>query len=148
MPLRYLCILATRRTCAVLCTGNMYKVIYVFCCFFFNAHGYKYNKVANVKINHAIRCFNIRMLTKFWFALHVTYDKSFSEDPRGAPRPGGSECPATLAVNRGIFLGAPRPVEGHRRHWPPWPSIISYPDIINKCTINLSMRQNLWLKID
>ena len=29
--------------------------------------------------------------------------------------------------NRGIFLGAPRLVEGHRRHIPPWPSIISYP---------------------
>ena len=42
MPLRYLCILATRRRCAVLCTGNMYKVIDVFGCFFFNAHGYKY----------------------------------------------------------------------------------------------------------
>ena len=56
------------------------------------------------------------MLTKFWFALHVTYDESFSEDPRGAPRPGGSEGQATLAMNRGIFLGAPRPVEGHRRH--------------------------------
>ena len=67
------------------------------------------------------------MLTKFWFALHVTYDESFSEDPSGAPQPGGSEGSATLAVNRGIFLGAPRPVEGHRRHWPPWPSIISYP---------------------
>ena len=67
------------------------------------------------------------MLTKFWFALHVTYDESFSEDPRGAPRPGGSEGPATLAVNRGIFLGAPWPVEGHRQHWPPWLSIISYP---------------------
>ena len=46
----------------------------------------------------------------FWFALHVTYDESFSEDPRGA---GGSEGPATLAVNRGIFLWAPRLVEGH-----------------------------------
>ena len=41
------------------------------------------------------------------------------------PRPGGSEGPAAVAMNRGIFLGAPRPVEGHRRHWPPW--IISYP---------------------
>ena len=49
----------------------------------------------------------INILTKFWFAIHVTYDESFSEDP------GGSEGPATLAVNRGIFLGAPRPVEGH-----------------------------------
>ena len=27
MPLQYLCILATRHRCAVLCTGNMYKVI-------------------------------------------------------------------------------------------------------------------------
>ena len=36
----------------------------------------------------------------------------------------------TLAVNRGIFLGAPRPVEGHLRHWPPWPSIISYPGLL------------------
>ena len=35
--------------------------------------------------------------------------------------------PATLAVTRVIFLGASRPVKGHRRHWPPWPSIISYP---------------------
>ena len=61
------------------------------------------------------------MLAKFWFALHVTYDESFSEDP---------ERGTTLAVNRGIFLGAPRPVEGHRRHWPPWPSIISYPDLL------------------
>ena len=39
----------------------------------------------------------------------------------------GSEGPATLAVNRGIFIGAPWPVEGHRRHWPPWLSTISYP---------------------
>ena len=38
----------------------------------------------------------------------------------------GGRAPATLAVNRGLFLGAPRPVEGHRRQWP---SIISYPDI-------------------
>ena len=77
------------------------------------------------------------MLTKFWFALHVTYDESLSEDPRGAPRPGGSEGPATLAVYRGIFLGAPRPVEGHRRHLPPWPSIISYPvdTITHICSI-------------
>ena len=29
----------------------------------------------------------------------------------------GRRAPATLAVNRGIFLGAPRPVEGHRRHF-------------------------------
>ena len=36
-------------------------------------------------------------------------------------------APATLAVNSGIFLGALRPVEGHRRHWTSWPSIISYP---------------------
>ena len=36
----------------------------------------------------------------------------------------GGRAPATLAVNRGLFLGAPRPVEGHRRQWP---SIISYP---------------------
>ena len=40
----------------------------------------------------------------------------------------GHEVLFTLAVNRGIFLGAPRPVEGHRRHWPTWPSIMSYPD--------------------
>ena len=40
----------------------------------------------------------------------------------------GGRAPATLAVNRGLFLGAPRPVEGHRRQWPSWPSIISYPD--------------------
>ena len=39
----------------------------------------------------------------------------------------GGRAPATLAVNRGLFLGAPRPVEGHRRQWPSWPSIISYP---------------------
>ena len=38
----------------------------------------------------------------------------------------GGRAPATLAVNRGLFLGAPRPVEGHRRQWP---SIISYPAI-------------------
>ena len=56
------------------------------------------------------------ILTKFWFALHVTYGERFSEDLSGAPRPGGSEGPAILAVNRGIFLGAPRPVEGHQRH--------------------------------
>ena len=42
----------------------------------------------------------------------------------------GGRALATLAVNRGLFLGAPRPVEGHRRQWPSWPSIISYPDII------------------
>ena len=41
----------------------------------------------------------------------------------------GGRAPATLAVNRGLFLGAPRPVEGHRRQWPSWPSIISYPDM-------------------
>ena len=41
----------------------------------------------------------------------------------------GGRAPATLAVNRGLFLGAPRPVEGHRRQWPSWPSIISYPAI-------------------
>ena len=39
----------------------------------------------------------------------------------------GGRALATLAVNRGLFLGAPRPVEGHRRQWPSWPSIISYP---------------------
>ena len=39
----------------------------------------------------------------------------------------GGRAPATLAVNRGLFLGAPRPVEGHRRQWPSWLSIISYP---------------------
>ena len=38
----------------------------------------------------------------------------------------GGRAPATLAVNRGLFLGAPRPVEGHRRQWP---SIISYPGL-------------------
>ena len=43
----------------------------------------------------------------------------------------GGRAPATLAVNRGLFLGAPQPVEGHRRQWPSWPSIISYPDIFN-----------------
>ena len=40
----------------------------------------------------------------------------------------GGRAPATLAVNRGLFLGAPQPVEGHRRQWPSWPSIISYPE--------------------
>ena len=40
----------------------------------------------------------------------------------------GGRAPATLAVNMGLFLGAPRPVEGHRRQWPSWPSIISYPE--------------------
>ena len=29
----------------------------------------------------------------------------------------GGRAPATLAMNRGLFLGAPRPVEGHRRQW-------------------------------
>ena len=43
----------------------------------------------------------------------------------------GGRAPATLAVNRGLFLGAPRPVEGHRRQWPSWPSIISYPALSN-----------------
>ena len=43
------------------------------------------------------------ILTMFWFALHATYGKSFSEGPIGAPRPGGSEGPATFTVNRGIF---------------------------------------------
>ena len=41
----------------------------------------------------------------------------------------GGRAPATLAVNRGLFLGAPGPVEGHRRQWPSWPSIISYPGV-------------------
>ena len=40
----------------------------------------------------------------------------------------GGGLPATLAVTRVIFLGTPRPVEGHRRHWPP---LISYPGMIN-----------------
>ena len=40
----------------------------------------------------------------------------------------GGGLPATLAVTRVIFLGASRPVKGHRRHWPPWSSIISYPE--------------------
>ena len=44
----------------------------------------------------------------------------------------GGRAPATLAVNRGLFLGAPRPVEGHQRQWPSWPSIISYPDTVSK----------------
>ena len=44
----------------------------------------------------------------------------------------GGRAPATLAVNRGLFLGAPRPVEGHRRQWPSWPSIISYPALYIK----------------
>ena len=61
-------------------------------------------------------------MTKFWFALHVSYDESFSDDPKGAQRPVGWGL--TLAVTRVIFLGIPRPVEGH---WLPWPSIISYP---------------------
>ena len=43
----------------------------------------------------------------------------------------GGRARATLAVNRGLFLGAPRPVEGHRRQWPSWPSIISYPDVLS-----------------
>ena len=34
IPLQYLCILATRPRCAVVCTGNMYKVIDVFWLFF------------------------------------------------------------------------------------------------------------------
>ena len=56
----------------------------------------------------------------------------------------GQEGPATLAVNRGIFLGAPRPVEGHRRHLPPWPSIISYPVIIMQYFV--SNNQNSCMK--
>ena len=45
----------------------------------------------------------------------------------------GGRAPATLAVNRGLFLGAPRPVEGHRRQWP---SIISYPAVmVNHCDL-------------
>ena len=44
----------------------------------------------------------------------------------------GGGLSATLAVTSVIFLGAPRPVVGHRRHWPPWPSIISYPAQIPK----------------
>ena len=36
----------------------------------------------------------------------------------------GGGLPATLAVTRVIILGAPRPVAGHRWHWP---TIISYP---------------------
>ena len=42
----------------------------------------------------------------------------------------GGRAPATLAVNRGLFLGAPWPVEGHRRQWPSWPLIISYPGLV------------------
>ena len=53
----------------------------------------------------------------------------------------GGRAPATLAVNRGLFLGAPRPVEGHRRQWPSWPSIISYPDVY--IIINLSLAYGL-----
>ena len=44
----------------------------------------------------------------------------------------GGRAPATLAVNRGLFLGAPQPVEGHLRQWPSWPSIISYPELCLK----------------
>ena len=47
----------------------------------------------------------------------------------------GGRAPATLAVNRGLFLGAPRPVEGHRRQWPSWPSIISYPVLTKTPTV-------------
>ena len=52
----------------------------------------------------------------------------------------GGRAPATLAVNRGLFLGAPRPVEGHRRQWPSWPSIISYPVTIRYPVVNLKSR--------
>ena len=82
-----------------------------FGCFFFNAHGYKYitlntdeasllvvsarrlHRPATVvsarrlhRVATVVKRVNIRMMTKFWFALHVTYNESFSEDPRGAPR--------------------------------------------------------------
>ena len=68
-------------------------------------------------------------MTKFWFALHVSYDESFSDDPRGARQVGGG-LPATLAVTRVIFFGTPQPVEGHRRHCPLWPLIFSYPTMV------------------
>ena len=42
----------------------------------------------------------------------------------------GGGLPTTLAMTRVIFLGASWPVEGHRQHWPPWPSIISYPESV------------------
>ena len=48
----------------------------------------------------------------------------------------GGRAPATLAVNRGLFLGAPRPVEGHRRQWP---SIISYPGTGYAITVGLTV---------
>ena len=38
-----------------------------------------------------------------------------------------SDLPTILAMTRVIFLGASRPVEGHRWHWPQWPSKMSYP---------------------
>ena len=50
----------------------------------------------------------------------------------------GGRAPATLAVNRGLFLGAPRPVEGHRRQWPSWPSIISYPAPLTNISVQAS----------
>ena len=54
----------------------------------------------------------------------------------------GGRAPATLAVNRGLFLGAPRPVEGHRRQWPSWPSIISYPGGIKVDQLFLNQKAN------
>ena len=58
----------------------------------------------------------------------------------------GGGVPLTLAVTS--VLGAPRPVEGHPRHWSPWSSIISYPNISKEvgeehtCTIFLEHFSN------
>ena len=60
----------------------------------------------------------------FFMSLMMTVSQMTREGHHGQV---GGRAQATLAVNRGLFLGAPRPVEGHRRQWPSWPSIISYP---------------------
>ena len=85
-----------------------------FGCFFFNAHGYKYIMIMKQGRER-------KKLSRDTMSLMMRVSQRTREGHHGR------EGPATLAVNRGIFLGTPRPVEGHRRHCPPWPSIISYP---------------------
>ena len=107
-------------------------LVYMRACVIFRHTGEASLSVVSTRRFHRVATVVKGLIYVCWLSfgsLFVSLMMSFSEDPRWAPRPGGSEGPATLAVNRGIFLGAPRPVEGHRRHWPPWPSIISYPDI-------------------
>ena len=62
-------------------------------------------------------------IVSFFMSLMLTVSQMTREGHHGQV---GGRAPATLAVNRGLFLGAPRPVEGHRRQWP---SIISYPGL-------------------